>query len=203
LLTDQYGGLSSDKFESYCHKNGINHILTAVDSAFSNGLNERLNQTLVNRIRCDHNDPSLSSSPSWTTIASKCVAQYNSTPHSVTSFSPAYLLNGSSSSLLPPPLDSPSDLAADRKIALCNSINSHNYNKARYDSHVSDASFSIGDYVYINNGSKLNRKKLDPVRLGPFIITDKLCDSVFEVDVGYGNFRKRNYHISKMLKYDL
>ena len=206
LLTDQYGGLVSDEFKSYCLRNNINHIFVAVDSAFSNGLNERLNQTLVNRIRCLRNDTSSPSSSPWTTIASQCVAQYNSTPHSITTFSPAYLLNGSFSPCLPPPLIPPSDLAADRQVAFQNSINNHNYNKSRYDSHdshVSDVSFSVGDSVYIDNGNKQNRNKLDPVRLGPCKITDKLCESVFEVDVGFGHFRKRTYHISKMIKHDL
>lgn len=41
LLTDQYGGLSSQEFQDYCEGAGINHIFVAVDSAFSNGLNER------------------------------------------------------------------------------------------------------------------------------------------------------------------
>ena len=56
LLTDQYGGLSSDDFRSYCSELGIRHVFAAVDSAFSMGLNERLNQTIVNRIRCAKHD---------------------------------------------------------------------------------------------------------------------------------------------------
>lgn len=51
LLTDQYGGFSSKEFEDYCTKSNIEHVFVTVDSAFSNGLNERLGQTLVNRIR--------------------------------------------------------------------------------------------------------------------------------------------------------
>ena len=35
LLADQYGGLSSDEFASYCSSNSISHIFVAVDSAFS------------------------------------------------------------------------------------------------------------------------------------------------------------------------
>jgi len=63
LLIDQYGGLASDEFESYCQSKGIQHIFTAVHSAFSNGPIERLNQTLVNRIRCAKNDPKLKRLP--------------------------------------------------------------------------------------------------------------------------------------------
>lgn len=52
LLTDQYGGLTSDEFQAYCSSSGIDHVFAAVDSAFSVGLNERSNQTIVNRVRC-------------------------------------------------------------------------------------------------------------------------------------------------------
>jgi len=52
LLTDQYSGINSTQFKQYVKLKGITLIFTAVDCAFSNGLNERTNQTLVNRIRC-------------------------------------------------------------------------------------------------------------------------------------------------------
>ena len=52
LLTDQYAGLSSGEFEEYLKERWIDHIFTAVDQSSSNGLNERLNQTITNRIRC-------------------------------------------------------------------------------------------------------------------------------------------------------
>lgn len=55
LFTDQYGGLCSNEFEDFLHASNIEHIVTAVDSPESNGLNERLNQTLVNQIRCKIN----------------------------------------------------------------------------------------------------------------------------------------------------
>ncbi len=55
LLADQYPAITSDEFQNYLEKENINLILTAVDSPFSNGLNERLNQTLINRLRCKIN----------------------------------------------------------------------------------------------------------------------------------------------------
>lgn len=93
LLIDQYRGLGSKEFEDYCTNSNINHIFIAVDSALSNGLNERLNQTLVNRIRCKRNSDK--SEKSWMTVARSCVNYYNNTIHSVTGVSPQYLLMGS------------------------------------------------------------------------------------------------------------
>ena len=52
LLADQYAGINSTEFKQYLKKQEITLIFTAVDCAFSNGLNERTNQTIVNRIRC-------------------------------------------------------------------------------------------------------------------------------------------------------
>jgi len=199
LLTDQYGGLSSDEFQSFCIQSGISHVFTAVDSAFSNGLNERLNQTLVNRMRCAVHDKSSPTSNTWSSIADRCVTQYNDSPHSVTGFAPSYLLNGSHSDIVPPELLSKSNLAADRQLAYARSVQYHEYNKKRYDCIRNDVDFKIGDRVYVDNGNKLNRNKLDPLRIGPYEITNKLSNNVFEVDVLTGPFRKKLYHASKLI----
>lgn len=199
LLTDQYGGLCSDEFQSYCSRSNIRHIFTAVDSPSSNGLNERLNQTLVNRIRCMKNNPSLPNSPSWATIARRCVDQYNSTPHSVTSFPPSYLLTGVPSTPLPSQLIDPPSYEADLSIALSNTIRHHEYNKRNFDKYKLDVNFKPGDLVYVSNGSKLNRDKLDPVRIGPFPIVRTVCNNVFEVNVGKNYSDNRLYHANKIL----
>lgn len=199
LLTDQYGGLSSDKFRSYCLQSNISHIFTAVDSPSSNGLNERLNQTLTNKIRCMKNDPSLPNNVNWTTLAKQAVVQYNSTPHSVTSFPPSYLLTGIPSTFLPSELVNPSSYETDKLVALNNTIRYHNYNKSVYDKNKLDVDFKIGDLVYISNGSKLNRDKLDSLRIGPYPISKQLSSNVFEINLGHGPYSQRLYHASKIL----
>lgn len=199
LMTDQYGGLTSDEFRSYCSRSGIKHVFTAVDSASSNGLNERLNQTLVNRIRCMKYDENTSPTKSWAVIARECVNQYNNSPHSVTKFSPTYLLTGQNDSIVPDLLVDPPNVTADREIALCNTIRNHKYNKKLYDKNKSPVNFSIGDNVYVDNGNKLNRDKLDKLRIGPYRITKRLSNNVFEITVGNGPLAKRLYHASKLL----
>jgi len=68
LLTDQYGGLCSTEFEKFLEENNIGRVITSVDNPSSNGLNERLNQTLlVNRIRCRMNGSE--KKRAWTSIA--------------------------------------------------------------------------------------------------------------------------------------
>lgn len=64
-LTDQYPEINSKEFKDFLEEKEIPLIFTAVNSPFSNGLNERLNQTLVNKIRCTINEKKVA----WTTIA--------------------------------------------------------------------------------------------------------------------------------------
>lgn len=56
MLTDQYPGINSREYKEFLEENNTQLIFTAVNAPFSNGLNERLNQTLVNKIRCRINE---------------------------------------------------------------------------------------------------------------------------------------------------
>ena len=174
-------------------------IFTAVDAPFSNGLNERLNQTIVNKIRCiiNENDKKVA----WTTIARKAVEKYNETEHSVTKFAPKYLLEGKNINILPHELKTKcttEDLQRDRKIALENTKKSHIDNKKRFDLHRKQIKLNEGDLVYIENGNRLNRKKLDELRIGPYAISKKISNSIYEVDTGHKKKESNFYHITKL-----
>lgn len=200
LLTDQYGGLASSDFNAYCLKSGIRHIFTAIDSPASNGLNERVNQTLINKIRCVRNDSSYPSRFSVSSIVKLCVEQYNASPHSVTSFVPTYLLTGIPSSPIPPSLVRPHNYETDKALALERSIKYHQYNKKLYQRNKLDVNFNVDDLVYVTDGNKMNRNKLDPIRIGPYQITSRLSNNVFQVNVGHGPQPYRLYHASKIIK---
>ncbi|XP_011702401.1 PREDICTED: uncharacterized protein LOC105458633, partial [Wasmannia auropunctata] len=92
ILTDKYPGINSREFKEYLEENDVRLIFTAINAQFSNGLNERLNQTLVNKIRFRINEGE--KKKAWTTIARECVERYNETEHTVTGFAPKYLLDG-------------------------------------------------------------------------------------------------------------
>lgn len=199
LLTDHYGGLASKEFEDYIASEGITHIFTAIDAPFSNGLNERLNQTLTNRIRCRTNEPN--NKTSWMKTAYECTEKYNNTIHSTTKFSPTYLMYGRFPHLLPPELEQHHNLQLDRETAFKNSLRSHLQNKTRFDKNRRDHNFQVGDLVYVENGNKLNRKKLDPIRIGPFPILERRSHHVFLVDCGTSSREKRLFHLSKIVPY--
>ena len=134
ILTDQYPGINSREFKEFLSRNNVKLIFTAVNTPFSNALNERLNQTLVNKIRCKINEKG--GKKAWTTVAKKCVDKYNEIEHSVTNFAPKYLLDGTDVTILPKELKinkKEDNWIEDKRIALENTIKSHNYNKKLFD----------------------------------------------------------------------
>ena len=69
-------------------------------------------------------------------------------------------------------------------------------NKKRYDKKRVEVSFEIGNKIYVDNGNKLNRSKLDEIRIGPFPIVRKVSKTVFEVNVGRN---KPDHRLCKMI----
>lgn len=200
ILTDQYPGINSKEFKEFLNIKQIKLVFTAVNAPFSNGLNERLNQTLVNKIRCKINERG--QSRAWTTIAQECVKKYNDTLHSVTGFAPNYLLNGIDVAIIPDELKqekSKSNWVRDKKIAIENSIRSHNYNKTLFDKNRKYYEFNVGDMVYVENGNKLNRKKLDELKTGPFEIVEKISNSIFRIDTGHKRAESGLFHVTKLV----
>lgn len=70
----------------------------------------------------------------WSKIAGKCVEKYNSTTHSVTKFSPAYLLCGITPNKVPIKIQEKKfNLEADREQAVINSTKNYKKKKKRVD----------------------------------------------------------------------
>ncbi|CAF4784537.1 unnamed protein product [Pieris macdunnoughi] len=170
-----------------------------VNTPFSNGLNERLNQTIVNKIRCRINEKN--NKRTWTTVARECIEKYNETEHSVTGFAPKYLLDGTNVSILPNELkiiEGEDKWIADKILALENTIKSHKYNKKIFDRKRKMQEFNIGDSVYVENGNRLNRKKLDELKIGPFKIVGKISNSIYRIDTGNRKTESTLFHITKL-----
>lgn len=56
LLTNQYPGINSKGFKEFLQASFLTMVFTAANALLSDGLNERLNYTLVNKIRCKMNE---------------------------------------------------------------------------------------------------------------------------------------------------
>ncbi|KAK9873105.1 hypothetical protein WA026_020834 [Henosepilachna vigintioctopunctata] len=134
-------------------------LFQVLDQKASNGFNERLNQTIVNRIRCKINEQS---NRSWTAIGKGCTEEYNNTTHSVFKI-PNYLLHGGQSHIIPENLYTKSGLAKDRELAYRNSKRNHNINKSRIDKNRKNMNLNNGDDVNVELGNRLKRGKLDSV----------------------------------------
>ena len=195
ILADQYPASNSAEVKQYLKSRNILLIFTSINSASSNGLNERVNQTLVNRIRCKINS---GDRRAWTKIATDCVDEYNRTNHSVTKFEPDYLMYGKTSDIAPIELLERCDLQNDRTEALLNSIKDFERNKLRIDKLRREETFKVNEYVYVENGNHLNRGKLEEVRMGPFRVTRRVSHSMYEVDCGKRKKESNLFHVSKL-----
>lgn len=79
------------------------------------------------------------------------------------------------------------------------SIQSHNYNKKLYSKNRKHQEYNAGDMVYIENGNKLNRKKLDHLRIGPFKIIKKISNSLYQIRTNKKKSETSLFHISKLI----
>lgn len=200
ILSDQYPGINSKEFKGFLHDKNIPIIFTSVNSPFPNGLNERLNQILVNKIRCKINEENRKKL-AWTTIAHNCTKMYNETGHTVTGFAPKYLMEGADIRVLPEELneEKTNNLMLDRETAVENIRKSHNYNKKQFDKHRKEHEFNVGDWVYVENGYRRNRKKLDELRIVPYQILDKISTSIYKIDTGHRKSESNLFQITKLV----
>ena len=92
LLTDNGTNFRSKKLLKYLTDNRVKHLYTSAYHPQTNGANEKVNGTLVNGIRI-----ALTTYPKrkWSTLVEQVVNNYNNTLHSITSYTPSYLMFGS------------------------------------------------------------------------------------------------------------
>ena len=91
MLCDQGSSLASYGFAKWCIDRKISQLIIAPHSHKSNGLNERINQTLIGRLRRmlldeGHLD--------WSRTLAAAVDVMNETTHDITDFAPTELWNG-------------------------------------------------------------------------------------------------------------
>lgn len=92
----------------------------------------------------------------------------------------------------------PKNLLEDRELAYRNSIKSHEYNKKLFDKNKNEGEFKEGDSVFVENGNKLNRRKLEELRIGPYKILEKVSKSLYKVDTGHRKSDATLFHITKL-----
>lgn len=194
LLVDQYAGLNSAEFKSFLKDNKIKLIFTPVDNPSSNGMNERVNQTLVNRLRCKLDDQS---KKAWTKTAEEAVEEYNRTEHSITNYTPDFLLNGIQEKFSP--LEEEIDLDKAKEDAVKRTLKSNEKNKVRIDKMRIDKEIKVGDWVYVEAESKLNRSKLKNVRIGPVEVVKKISPLIYQLKTGKKKKENNLFHKNRLI----
>ncbi|UYV70602.1 hypothetical protein LAZ67_7003643, partial [Cordylochernes scorpioides] len=203
FLSDRAPSFTSPRFRKYLINTNIKQLLTSSSRPQCNGLNERLNQTIITRLRCKFNNLKGKSIP-WTKLLDSVLNEYNNTPHSITGYTPTYLLYGK----LPydPPLKEsefypPIDTA--RTNAYNNTLKFHQINKIRYDQHYQPSTFKVGDKVWLQTFYHPDNRKLMPPMSGPFTILKQISPVNYEIDKPQSNLGKTTMviHSSKLRPY--
>lgn len=91
LLCDSGSYFTTPRFEAFLKDMGIQRKLAPPHCHFSNGLNERLNGNLVNRLRRMLAEKEDSTMKNWKNILQPAVDVINSTKHETTGFQPSFL----------------------------------------------------------------------------------------------------------------
>ncbi|GBM05890.1 Transposon Tf2-6 polyprotein [Araneus ventricosus] len=182
LLTDRNAAFTSSRFKKFLRNYNVKHLLTTAHHPQTNGKVERVNQSLVTRLKCKVN--STSTKVPWTKLLESVTNEYNLTPHSITKYPPAYLLLGTL------PYDSPigqnsyyEPVNEAHNLALQRTIDYHNKNKIRYDARFVDKKFNPGDLVVYEEFHYPNTRKLTPPFSGPYEVI-KQCSEYLRISHG-------------------
>ena len=192
IVADNYPAIKGKEFRSFLKSRSIEVIYTSTDHASSNGMVERLHQTLTERMRCKRLE---NAQRAWTMQVQECVDEYNGSIHTVTKFTPKYLMLGIDDE----DLFSGESLETAREKAVENSKVSHSTRARYFDVHRRDPDFKVGDKIYVRSKNEKNRKLLDPPFEGPFVVTKKIGHTTCEVDK---KGKKERYHVSQFKAVD-
>ena len=169
LITDNGSNFASKEFRSYLVKHKIQHIFTTTYHPASNGMVERVNRTLKERLSfLKSQNPKLA----WSTLLSDATGIYNSTLHDITGFTPRFLLTGDEE--VPDGAHQvPLDIA--REQAAVRTASQQRRRKELYDKQHLQVTFEPGDRVIrkIPKNHPDYQDKLAPKNLGPFLIVKK------------------------------
>ncbi|UYV70265.1 K02A2.6-like, partial [Cordylochernes scorpioides] len=143
ILTDNGKNFTSKEFNKFLNDHQVQHTYSTPYHPQSNGLCEKMNDTILTKLRTNlQENPRLK----WSSLLAKIVKDYNSTPHDVTGFSPNFLLFGDCS--IPEFSESPHfTIENARKKAIENSAKHREKWKARHDAKHPQSSFKVGDLV--------------------------------------------------------
>ncbi|UYV71989.1 K02A2.6-like, partial [Cordylochernes scorpioides] len=180
ILTDNGKNFISKEFNKFLSLQGIKHTYTSPYHPQCNGICEKLNDTIMTKLRI-----AVLEKPrcKWSSLLPQVVKNYNSTPHEVTGFSPLFLMYGIGN--VPEFADqTPITIEEARKKASLRTEQSRSKWKIKHDSHHPKYVFKEGDLVIRKiafNDPRLI--KTSPKYEGPFVIQKKISDVTYDISL--------------------
>lgn len=192
ILTDQGSNFQSELFKSIVKLLKAKQIKTSPYHPQTNGALEKSHLSLANYLRSYTENDQLN----WDTWVPFAMFCYNTTPHSVTKFTPYELVFGHKPSIphsfmkSPEPLYNYDDymkefkyrMQISHKLAKENISNSKSISKNYYDKSLNPVKFDSNDLVLLKNENK--KGKLAPLWLGPYKVVQSISKENTVVQVG-------------------
>ncbi|UYV70101.1 K02A2.6-like [Cordylochernes scorpioides] len=194
ILTDNGKNFISKEFNKFLSLQGIKHTYTSPYHPQCNGICEKLNDTIMTKLRI-----AVLEKPrcKWSSLLPQVVKNYNSTPHDVTGFSPLFLMYGIGN--VPEFADqTPITIEEARKKASLRTEQFRSKWKIKHDSHHPKYVFKEGDFVIRKiafNDPRLI--KTSPKYEGPFVIQKRISDVTYDISLK-DQKQARRVHISQL-----
>ncbi|UYV76485.1 hypothetical protein LAZ67_14000604 [Cordylochernes scorpioides] len=135
----------SRKFKHFLDRNNVKHLLTSSHHPETNAKVERLNSTIINRLRCEYN---ANLKIPWTKYIPKITESYNETVHTTTGFTPKFLYYGIQPQYIEHCTETHTPIEKARKLAIERTIKSHEHSKQLYDIKHPEPIFKEGDQSF-------------------------------------------------------
>ncbi|UYV69726.1 hypothetical protein LAZ67_7000485 [Cordylochernes scorpioides] len=158
---------------------GIQTLLTTSNNPQANGLIERLNATITGKFRLAYLE---NPKASWTQLVKRVTQNYNNTPHSVTSFSPTYLMFNVIPLDLRTHLNPYPEINIAREIVSSRTQNKHKKDKETFDKQHRTPHLEVNDLFLVKNYRSPDTGKLAPYFTGPYTIFEIISPNVVRID---------------------
>ena len=209
IHSDQGSSFESDLFQEFCKLLHVKKTRTSPRHPSGNGMVERLNSTLIRMIKSylhgiEHN---------WDQNLGCVLGAYRSSVHESTQYTPNKLMLGREVRM-------PTDVIFGKTpTKTCptygeyvhivsnelHTIHEHarkhlkkqsQYQQDRYNTNISQTPYEVGDIILQLNETRTHNKcqKLQNLWQGPYIITKKLSDLNFEIQINQKGSRKILHH---------
>ncbi|UYV84721.1 hypothetical protein LAZ67_X003197 [Cordylochernes scorpioides] len=161
LITDRNAAFLSNNFKQFLGKNNVKHLLTSAHHPETNAKIERLNSTIINRLRSEYNH---NLKFPWTKYIPNITESYNDTVHTITGFTPRFLYYGIQPQYIEHGTETHTPIEKARKLAIEKTIKSHEHSKQLYDIKHPEPIFKgdqvlVKTFIYPNTERNQNPEK--------------------------------------------